>query len=131
MAGHPGVAPARVERLRSVIDEPQASGELGGAGWANLIDEGGRPGPGASILRRELCARTGRALERLDPREREIVVRRFGIGGDDERTLHEMAGLLGVSRERVRQIEARAMRKLRRSIPASRPPPPGPGGAGS
>ena len=60
------LAPVKVERLRSVIGEPQALEELGGAGWANLIEEGGEPGPDASILRRELCTRTERALERLE-----------------------------------------------------------------
>ena len=56
-----------------------------------------------------------RAMNDLDPRERDVMELRFGLRGGDPRTLQEIGDLLAVSRERVRQIESRAMRKLRRN----------------
>jgi len=53
------------------------------------------------------------AMERLGDRERFVLQQRFGIGADREHTLAEVAGSLGVSLERVRQIQVRALNKLR------------------
>ena len=54
-----------------------------------------------------------KALDGLTDREREIVTMRFGIDGGDGRTLEEVGREFGVTRERVRQIEAKALAKLR------------------
>jgi RNA polymerase primary sigma factor len=53
-------------------------------------------------------------LRRLDDRERRILVGRFGIGGVREETLSQISAELGISKERVRQVEARALDRLRR-----------------
>jgi RNA polymerase primary sigma factor len=60
-------------------------------------------------LRREAL---DRALKRLDSRERNVLVLRYGIGGDEPRTLAQIGKTIGLSRERVRQIEERALRRL-------------------
>lgn len=62
--------------------------------------------------RRWLEERVRGAIESLDGREREVVARRFGLGGGEEETLREIADTFGVSRERVRQVEAKALKKL-------------------
>ncbi len=54
-----------------------------------------------------------RALARLSDRERFVVQMRFGIGEDRDHTLSEVAKVLGVSLERVRQIQVRAVNKMR------------------
>jgi RNA polymerase sigma factor (sigma-70 family) len=55
----------------------------------------------------------GEALDRLSDRERYVVTLRFGVGVEREHTLAEVAAKLGVSLERVRQIQVRAINKLR------------------
>jgi RNA polymerase primary sigma factor len=54
-----------------------------------------------------------RVLETLSPREREVVRLRFGLGHDDPYTLEDIAKIYNLSRERVRQIELKALEKLR------------------
>ena len=55
----------------------------------------------------------GEALDRLSDRERFVVERRYGLGSFQEQTLSEVASQMGVSLERVRQIQMRALGKLR------------------
>jgi RNA polymerase primary sigma factor len=54
----------------------------------------------------------------LTSREQEILRLRFGIGGGGENTLAEVGRVFGVTRERIRQIEAKALEKLRRRAPS-------------
>jgi RNA polymerase primary sigma factor len=63
----------------------------------------------ASLLREEL----NRTLESLTPRERRIIELRFGLGNEYSRTLAEVGTELGLSKERIRQIEREALAKLR------------------
>ena len=53
-----------------------------------------------------------KVLRTLNQRDRMVVESRFGLGGETPKTLKEVAGLMGITRERVRQIELRAIRKL-------------------
>ena len=73
------------------------------------------PSPEDEALRGELASRIERVLELLDPREQEVLRLRFGLSTDHEYTLAEVGRRLGLSRERVRQIESRAVAKLRRA----------------
>ncbi len=54
-------------------------------------------------------------MQKLTKREAQVIQMRFGIGKNTDHTLEEIAKQLGISRERVRQIEAAALRKLRAS----------------
>src|SRR5438132_1196000 len=67
-----------------------------------------------AVEKQELSQRLTEALDSLDPRERKIIQMRFGLERGDERTLSEVAEMMGVSRERIRQIEQAALAKLRR-----------------
>jgi RNA polymerase primary sigma factor len=71
--------------------------------------------PEDELLRGELADRVERALGGLDDREKEVLRLRFGLASDHEHTLAEVARRFNLSRERVRQIEARALSKLRSS----------------
>jgi RNA polymerase sigma factor (sigma-70 family) len=73
------------------------------------------PSPEDETISRELASRIEGALAPLTEREQEVVRLRFGFASDREYTLAEVGRKLGLSRERVRQIEARAVAKLRRS----------------
>jgi RNA polymerase primary sigma factor len=66
------------------------------------------------VEKQELSLRLSEALQSLDPRERKILQMRFGLDKGEERTLTEVAEVMGVSRERIRQIEQAALAKLRR-----------------
>ncbi len=55
-------------------------------------------------------------LDRLSPREREVLEMRFGLADGTSHTLEEVGQYFGVTRERIRQIEAKALRKLRHPI---------------
>ena len=79
-----------------------------------LGDESAAQAVHRSAERHELSERLSAALAALDPRERAVLRMRFGLDRSDERTLTEVAELLGVSRERIRQIEQAALAKLRR-----------------
>jgi RNA polymerase sigma factor (sigma-70 family) len=66
-----------------------------------------------SLYQKELVGILREALVTLPDRERTILWRRFGISGEDEMTLEEIGKTLGLSRERVRQLERDAKLKLR------------------
>jgi RNA polymerase primary sigma factor len=61
---------------------------------------------------RELKEKIEETLKVLNPREEEIIRLRFGIGRDMPYTLEEIGRVMGLSRERVRQIEATALKKI-------------------
>ncbi len=69
--------------------------------------------PDAAIEQRELSEGMERALGVLNPRQRFVIERRFGLGDNDEETYEVIAGYFGLTRERIRQIEAKALRILK------------------
>ncbi len=64
------------------------------------------------VLHKDLCDQTRRALTRLHPREEAVLRLRFGIGNDDCLTLEQVGEMFNLTRERIRQIETGALRKL-------------------
>ena len=66
-----------------------------------------------AVANRELRELMTAAVATLTPRETLVITQRFGLDGQGERTLEEVAQVYAVCRERIRQVEARAMRKLR------------------
>jgi RNA polymerase primary sigma factor len=71
--------------------------------------------PVEATLKQDLNARLQQLLDVLTPRERRIIMLRFGLGGEGEHTLEEIGKQFALSRERIRQIEQVAMGKLRGS----------------
>jgi RNA polymerase sigma factor (sigma-70 family) len=71
--------------------------------------------PEAALIRQDARRWAGRALATLTGREREVLELRFGLRNSHGRTLQEVAERFGVTRERVRQIEKRALERLRQA----------------
>ena len=93
------------------LDSPM--GEEQDANLAELVPDLGAVAPEEEVARRLLGDAILVALEELDDREKHVVRMRFGLDGGQPRTLEEVGRHFGVTRERVRQIEARTMAKLR------------------
>ncbi|HEX9879641.1 MAG TPA: sigma-70 family RNA polymerase sigma factor, partial [Candidatus Binatia bacterium] len=107
----------RIRRLLSLPSDPVSLdapvGENGETPLEELIENRAVTGPFENVTVQDLRMRTERALASLPQREGEVLRKRFGIGNAEEYTLQELGEELSVSRERVRQIEAKALRRLR------------------
>ena len=79
----------------------------------DIVPDDHTPGPSEAIERELLRQEVRRMLSGLNPRERQVIELRFGLLDDHDYTLEEVGKQLKVTRERVRQIEDRAIRKLR------------------
>ena len=88
-------------------------GDEEGSELGALLPDEGAVEPGEAAARGALRDQVERALGVLGERERTVLALRYGLEGERGLTLEEVGQLLGVTRERVRQIEARALRKLR------------------
>jgi RNA polymerase primary sigma factor len=109
-----------VQRLRGVdlrtvsLDDPILEGERGEL--RNLIPDDRAEAPDSLIGDAEAIQRMNRLFETLDPRERRVLGLRFGLDGSAPQTLEEVSRQIGRTRERIRQIQKRALLKLRRRI---------------
>jgi RNA polymerase primary sigma factor len=106
--------------LRVVSRHPISLHEpLGGDGERALEDFLNDPGaenPGLLVDQHLLRERIGEVLKSLTPREREVIEMRFGLRDGHPKTLEEVARSYGITRERIRQIEARGLLKLRQPL---------------
>jgi RNA polymerase primary sigma factor len=100
------------------LDLPQ--GEKEDASLGSLVESEREPSPVASAALEMLKERVRDVLGTLSSREREILKLRYGIDGGRPYTLEEVGKIFSVTRERVRQIELQAMRKLQSPVRASR-----------
>jgi RNA polymerase primary sigma factor len=103
----------RASRSSLSLNEPvdsEGDSELG-----DLLEQTGLPDTDELLLRESFSRALGDALAELPERERRVLELRFGLTDDQPKTLREIGEVMGLSRERVRQIESRALNKLRRS----------------
>ena len=94
--------------LETPIGE-DADGQLG-----DLIEDRTLPSPGEIADDADLSAQVRRVLASLPPRDEKVLRMRFGIGERSDHTLEEVGHLFNVTRERIRQIEAKALTRLRK-----------------
>src|SRR5215510_7312529 len=117
VAARSGIPLARVEQVLSMVQDPISLdlpvGEDGDATLGDLIEAPDAPDPHAAAEGSALAQSVAEALAQLTPREQQILRMRFGIGGMTDHTLEEVGKVFGVTRERIRQIEAKALGKLR------------------
>ncbi|MDH4153323.1 MAG: sigma-70 family RNA polymerase sigma factor [Nitrospira sp.] len=109
----------RPERLRETVQafqEPVALETPIGDGdtqFGDVIPDHQAVPPDANVHRSELTEQLDRILSTLTPREQTVIRLRFGIGYDEGSTLEQVGQSLSVTRERIRQIEAKALKKLK------------------
>jgi len=99
--------------LRSVVSLDAPIGEREDNSLKDIIEDQNATSPLAMIERKEDSKRVAAAFVILKPKERQVISLRFGLDGEDPMTLEEIGKILGITRERVRQIEAVAMAKMR------------------
>ena len=108
---------AKVRRVRKIMRVPISLetpiGEEGDSHLGDLIEDRAQVSPAEAIINTNLKERTAHVLRTLSAREEKIIRMRFGIEDGSERTLEEVGRSFDVTRERIRQIEAKALRKLR------------------
>ncbi len=110
----------KVKTARELVREPVSLampvGEDGDAQLGDLVEDRNAVMPFEAAARTVMRERASQLLSGLTPREERILRMRFGIGTDRDHTLEEVGRLFNVTRERIRQIEAKALGKLRASL---------------
>ena len=120
IAADAGFMPERVRELFELVEDPVSLETPVGDGEssvADMIEDITSESPDTATNEQARSAELARALDRLNPRMRHVVLRRFGLDGQPPQTLEEVGTDLGITRERVRQLETRALRELRASAP--------------
>jgi RNA polymerase primary sigma factor len=119
-----GVSVEEAQSLRVVGRHPVSLHEpLGGDGERALedfLDDPSATNPGITVDQHLLRERLAEVLRSLTPREREVIELRFGLRDGQPKTLEEVARAYGITRERIRQIEARGLLKLRQPLRSKR-----------
>src|SRR4051812_8871080 len=120
LAEESGFPESRIEELLDLVEDPVSLETPVGDGeslYGDLIEDtkSDRPDQETAInlRKKELAV----ALQSLNPRMQHVLELRFGLTGKDPQTLEEVGEGLGITRERVRQLEARALRELRLFAP--------------
>jgi RNA polymerase primary sigma factor len=123
IAAKSGFEPKRVLELFELIEDPVSLETPVGDGdslYGDLIEDTNADQPEAITAERLREAEIAAALGKLNDRMRQVLELRYGLTGDRPRSLEEVGSLLGVTRERVRQLEASAFRELQAHAPALR-----------
>src|SRR5438034_4175020 len=120
LAAELGYTVARVKQLRRAAVRPTSLDAPIGDDDTNRVSDVVKD-ENADTPYEQLAEKTNNALVHemigtLDAREQAILRQRFGLDGDDRKTLEEIGGQFGVTRERIRQIEEIALRKLRKRL---------------
>jgi len=114
-------SPKRVQELLELVQDhvsletPVGDGE---SMMGDLIEDHNASAPEAETSDKLRSSELAEAIARLKPRQQQVLVERFGLNGGKPKTLEEVGKILGITRERVRQLETRALRELRQVAPA-------------
>jgi RNA polymerase primary sigma factor len=115
-----GFTAARVNQLRTAAIRPASLdaplGDDDSDRVADVVSDERAVTPYRNLEEKTNTTLVQELVAQLDPREQSILRFRFGLDGDDEKTLEEVGEKFGVTRERIRQIQEQALKKLRRKI---------------
>ena len=121
IAAETELTPKRVHELLELVQDhlsletPVGDGE---SVMSDLIEDTNAAGPEAETALRLRSTELARALAQLKPRLQRVLILRYGLDGTNGRTLEQVGVELGITRERVRQLETRALRELRNVAPS-------------
>jgi RNA polymerase primary sigma factor len=108
---------SKVRKIMKIAQEPISLetpiGEEEDSHLGDFIEDRGVISPIDHVIVSNLKEQTGKVLRTLTPREEQVLKMRFGVGDGAEHTLEEVGRSFNVTRERIRQIESKALRKLR------------------
>jgi RNA polymerase primary sigma factor len=108
---------AKVRKVLKIAQEPISLetpiGEEEDSHLGDFIEDRGVISPADAVINVNLKEQTSQVLKTLTPREEKVIKMRFGLDDGSEHTLEEVGQSFAVTRERIRQIEAKALRKLR------------------
>jgi len=117
LAARMDLTPNKVRRVMRIAQEPISLqtpvGEEEESNLGDFLVDGRMVSPSDAVINLNLREQTAEVLKTLSPREEKIVKMRFGLQDGSEHTLEEVGQHFAVTRERIRQIEAKALRKLR------------------
>jgi RNA polymerase primary sigma factor len=112
-----GIAVSKVRKVLKIAQEPISLetpiGEEEDSHLKDFIEDRAAVSPVEAVMQTNLREQTQSVLKSLTPREEMVLKMRFGVGGGTEHTLEEVGQSFTVTRERIRQIESKALRKLR------------------
>ncbi len=112
-----GMPVQKVRKVLKIAQEPISLetpiGEEEDSHLGDFIEDNAVMSPSEAVINLNLKEQTMTVLRTLTPRESEVIKMRFGLGDGSEHTLEEVGKKFNVTRERIRQIEAKALRKLR------------------
>jgi RNA polymerase primary sigma factor len=116
IAQRTGLSPQRVAQILQTTQETVSIetpvGEKGESSLSEFLQDRDIPSPPDTVIHSSLRRQIEQALQSLTDREAEVIRLRFGLGQSGDHTLEEVGEHLRVTRERVRQIEVKALRKL-------------------
>ncbi len=111
------IAVAKVRKILKIAQEPISLetpiGEEEDSNLGDFIEDKAVVSPSDAVINLSLKEQTSSVLKTLTPREEKVIKMRFGLDDGSEHTLEEVGQSFAVTRERIRQIEAKALRKLR------------------
>lgn len=115
-----GITAAKVKELRAIVKEPVSMettlSDDDDTSVGDLIADEEDESPLEKLWREDIGKKVREVLNSLDDREAEIIAMRYGIGFPQARTLEEIGTHFNLTKERIRQIETKALRKLRNPI---------------
>jgi RNA polymerase primary sigma factor len=120
IAAESGFTPERVRELLELVEDPVSLETPVGDGeslYGDMIEDTNAIEPDVQTSERLRASELAKALDQLNPRMRLVLAQRFGLDGMAPKTLEEVGAGLGITRERVRQLESRALRELRSVAP--------------
>ena len=114
---HMDLPASKVRKIMKIAQAPVSLetpvGEEEDSHLGDFIEDKNSPSPIDEVISANLREQTGNVLRSLSPREELVLRMRFGVGEGSEHTLEEVGKSFNVTRERIRQIESKALRKLR------------------